>query len=182
MPTPSSALAVGAFWRAAGYDRWFGASAVFDALVRTRLGRLHDDAATGALDPWDATPEGVLALLILLDQAPRNIFRGTPQAFATDPLALAIAEAAIDRGFDRRVPKAMRWFFYLPFEHAEDPAAQARCVALFQAMNEPDGLRYARIHADVIERFGRFPHRNPILGRSSTEDERRFLAEGGFSG
>lgn len=155
---------------------------MFDALVRARLGRLHEAAASGALDHWGATPEGALALLILLDQAPRNIFRGTPRAFATDPLALAIAEVAVDRGLDRRVPKTMRWFFYLPFEHAENPAAQARCVALFEAMNEPDGLRYARIHADVIDRFGRFPHRNAILGRSSTEDERRFLAEGGFSG
>ncbi|WP_020180114.1 DUF924 family protein [Methylopila sp. M107] len=179
---PRSALAVAAFWRAAGFDRWFAVDPAFDALTRARLGRLHEAAAGGGLDHWDETPEGALALLILLDQAPRNMFRGGPRAFATDAIALAVAEAALARGFDRRVAKGMRWFFYLPFEHSEDPAAQALCISLFAAMNEPEGVRYAQTHADVIARFGRFPHRNDILGRSSTSDERRFLAEGGFSG
>lgn len=130
----------------------------------------------------DETPDGALALVILLDQAPRNLFRGDPRAFSTDSLALSVAEAALGRGFDRRVGRAMRSFFYLPFEHAEDSAAQSRCLDLFAAMNDREGLRYAEIHADVIARFGRFPHRNAILGRASTAAERTFLASGGFAG
>ena len=179
---PAPALSVVAFWRAAGYGRWFAKSDMFDALVRMRLLRLHEKAARGTLDAWDATAEGALALLILLDQAPRNMFRGTPRAFATDGRALAVADAAIRRGFDRRISPALRHFFYLPFEHSEDPAAQARCVRLMSRMRDADALRWAEIHADVIARFGRFPHRNAILGRASTQEEIVFLERGGFSG
>lgn len=180
--TPSQALAVVAFWRAAGYARWFTKSDRFDALVRLRLGRVQEAAAVGALDHWDETPAGALALLILLDQAPRNLFRGDPRAFATDALALAVAEAAIARGFDRRATRAMRMFFYLPFEHAEDAGHQSRCVALFRAHGDAEALRFAELHADIIDRFGRFPHRNPALGRATTEAEHAFLKSGGFAG
>lgn len=179
---PAAALAIVAFWRAAGYGRWFAKSDMFDALVRMRLARAHDAAAAGRLDHWDETPAGALALLILLDQAPRNLFRGGTRAFATDPLAVAVAEAAIARGFDARVTREMRMFFYLPFEHAEDAGLQARCVALFRAHGDADLLRYAEIHAEIIERFGRFPHRNPVLGRDTTKAESGFLEAGGFAG
>lgn len=181
MRTPPDALAVVAFWRAAGYGRWYGGGPTFDRLARMRLGRARDAAERGDLDHWDMTPDGTLALLILLDQAPRNIFRGTPRAFATDHRALAVAEATIARGFDLRVPPALRSFFYLPFEHSEDPAAQARCVRLMSRMRDAEAFRFAEIHADVIARFGRFPHRNAILGRTSTREEIEFLESGGFS-
>ena len=181
-PVPHEALSVAAFWRAAGYDRWFTKSDLFDALTRLRLGRLHEAAALGLLDHWDETPVGTAALLILLDQAPRNLFRGSPRAFAADERALGVATAAVARRFDDRVPADLRWFFYLPFEHAENADAQDLSVALFARLGDADGLKYAEIHADVIRRFGRFPHRNAILGRASTKKERAFLAEGGFSG
>lgn len=178
---PADALATAAFWRAAGYDRWFAKSDMFDALVRMRLGRLAEAAHLGLLDHWDETPIGTAALLTLLDQVPRNVHRGTPRAFASDDRALAVATAAVARRFDKRVPKDMRWFFYLPFEHAENREAQEIAVALFRDLGDADGLRYAKIHADVIDRFGRFPHRNAVLGRRSTKKELKFLADGGFS-
>jgi uncharacterized protein (DUF924 family) len=120
--------------------------------------------------------------VLLLDQIPRNIFRGSAHAFATDPLALAAAERAIDAGHDRAVDPALRLFFYLPFEHAEDIAQQARGVALTEALGNAEYTRYAILHRDIIARFGRFPHRNACLGRSSTAQELAFLAEGGFKG
>ncbi|RXF75529.1 DUF924 family protein [Hansschlegelia zhihuaiae] len=182
MSTPPEALGVVAFWRAAGYDRWFTKSSAFDALVRLRLGGLHDAAAVGALDHWDETPLGACALLILLDQAPRNLFRGTRRAFASDARAVAIAAAAIARGLDLRVTNQMRRFFYLPFEHAEDAVLQRESVRLFAKLGDPNGLVYAELHADIIDRFGRFPHRNAVLGRDSSPAETAFLAEGGFAG
>lgn len=181
-PPPADALATAAFWRAAGYERWFAKSDVFDAMVRMRLGRIAEAAHLGLLDHWDETPVGTVALLTLLDQVPRNLHRGTPRAFASDDRALAVATAAVARRFDRRLPKEMRWFVYLPFEHAESIDAQEIAVALFRDLGDPDGLEYAEIHADIIRRFGRFPHRNEILGRTSTKQELKFLAEGGFSG
>ena len=127
-------------------------------------------------------PEGALALLILLDQFPRNMFRGAARAFATDPLARAIAAGALLKGFDAQVPPEMRGFFYLPFMHSEDLADQERCVALYQAAGDADGLKWAQEHADIIRRFGRFPHRNAVLGRASTPEEQAFLDSGGFAG
>ncbi|MFC3695158.1 DUF924 family protein [Chenggangzhangella methanolivorans] len=179
---PPDALAVTAFWRAAGYDRWFARSDMFDAAIRARMERLHVAAFAGALDHWDETPTGALALVILLDQVPRNLHRGTARAFASDERALAVATAAIARRFDRRVTREMRSFFYLPFEHAEDFGAQEVCLELFRRLGDENGLEYAKLHADIIRRFGRFPHRNGALGRASTAAERRFLAEGGFAG
>ena len=167
-----------AFWRAAGSGKWFDTDDAFDSEIRTRFLGTYEAAASGALNSWEATPEGALALVLLLDQFPRNMFR----AFAADPLARAVADRAIARGFDERVPRSEQLFFYLPFEHSEDPADQERSVALCRNSGDADALKWAELHADVIRRFGRFPHRNPILGRASTPDEEAFLASGGFAG
>jgi uncharacterized protein (DUF924 family) len=170
------------FWRAAGPARWFRNDAAFDAQVRRRLGTPHEWAATGALDNYAGDATGALALLILLDQAPRNMFRGTPEAFATDAHARLIARMAIAAGLDKRVPRIMRGFFYLPFMHSEDLADQELCVRLYREAGDAGGLRWADLHRDIIARFGRFPHRNPILGRAAKPEEERFLEEGGFGG
>jgi len=169
------------FWEQAGPQRWFRRDAGFDAQFRDRFLALHEAAATGALDPWLASADGALALVLLLDQFPRNAFRGTARVYATDARARAAADSAIRAGFDRMVPPALRQFFYLPFMHSEQLEDLERCVRL----NEPLGgepLRFALHHRDIVARFGRFPHRNAILGRTSTPDEDRFLAEGGFGG
>lgn len=173
--------AVVAYWRAAGPSRWYAGGPRFDAQVRLRLGPAR--AAAVAAPPSPDNPSAALATLILFDQVPRNIFRGQAEAFATDPLARAVARAAIARRFDRRVPHLhlLQQFFYLPLMHAEDLADQERCVALCRAAGDEMLLRYAEIHRDVIRRFGRFPHRNAALGRTPTAAETRFLADGGFS-
>ncbi|MGH6977443.1 MAG: DUF924 family protein, partial [Stellaceae bacterium] len=141
--------------------------------------------AAGKLTPWEQSAPGALALLILLDQFPRNMFRGQARAFATDPLALAIASRAILNGFDGAkfgtLPD-MRGFFYLPFEHSENLADQERAVALYKAIGDADGLKWAELHAGIIRRFGRFPHRNAVLGRVTTPEEQAFLDGGGFAG
>jgi uncharacterized protein (DUF924 family) len=177
--TPQAVLA---FWRAAGPDRWFEKDAAFDGEIRARFLDLYEAAAAGGLAWWETTPEGALALVIVLDQFPRNMFRDSARAFAADPLARAVAARAIARGFDQRVALAERSFFYLPLEHSEEPADQERCVALNRASGDADALKWAELHADIIRRFGRFPHRNGVLGRSSTPEEETFLAAGGFAG
>lgn len=179
--TPQDVLA---FWLAAGREKWFGGGAAFDAEVRAALLPLYEAAVAGALDAWTETPPGALARIILLDQVPRNVFRGTPSAFASDAMALATAEAALAHGFDRapEIDPALRAFFYLPFMHAEDPEAQARCVALYRELGQEEGLAYALMHKEIIDRFGRFPHRNPILGRDMTAAEQAYLDAGGFTG
>jgi uncharacterized protein (DUF924 family) len=154
---------------------WFKKSAAFDEAVRHRLGDAHAAAAAGRLDDWRATPEGALALVILLDQVPRNIHRGTARAFATDDAALAVAAAAIDDGFDRGLDKDQRLFLYLPLEHSEKLADQERSVALFTELGDARLTDYAVRHRDIVARFGRFPHRNALLGRASTEEEISFL-------
>ncbi|MEW6125273.1 MAG: DUF924 family protein [Pseudomonadota bacterium] len=184
LPSPAEIVA---FWRAAGEERWFSADPAFDIEVRDHLLPAHLDALTrgaGAhpLADYEASAEGTLALVLLLDQVPRNVFRGTPRAFAADEAARRVAERALAKGFDMQVEPALRGFLYLPFMHAEDLALQDRCVGLYEALGGADQLQYARIHRDIIARFGRFPHRNPILGRAMTEDEERFLTEGGFAG
>ena len=162
---------------------WFEKSAEFDAAIRERFAALLDAAAAGRLATWTRTPLAALALVIVLDQFPRNMFRGSPRAFATDHLALAIAGRLVDREFDAAYLVVERAFAYLPFEHAEDRAMQQRSVELFAGL-PPDPVRasyqdYARRHYDIIARFGRFPHRNDILGRASTPDEVAFLAQPG---
>jgi len=177
-----TAADVVAFWREAGPERWFNKDAAFDAEIRRRFLATYEVAAAGQLTAWEATAEGALALLILLDQFPRNMFRGSARAFAADPLARAIAAGALIRGFDAQVPANMRTFFYLPFEHSEDMADQERCIALYKAAGDAENLKWAELHADIIRRFGRFPHRNEVLGRASTPEEQAFLASGGFAG
>jgi uncharacterized protein (DUF924 family) len=170
------------FWREAGPERWFKKDESFDDDIRRRFLGLHEAAAAGKLAEWDKTAHGTLALLILLDQFPRNMFRGQARTFATDLTARAIAAGAIVRGFDSQVPKEMRSFFYLPFEHSEDMADQERALALYKAAGDADDLKWGELHADIIRRFGRFPHRNAALGRATTPEEQAFLDGGGFSG
>ncbi len=171
-----------AFWREAGPDRWFTTDLSFDALCRERFLLSHECAAAGDLDEWEHTADGALALLILLDQLPRNMFRGTRRTWATDASALLAAERAIERGFDREMSPDMRRFFYLPFMHAEDLAAQERSVVLNDALGYPEIVKFARHHHDVVVRFGRFPHRNAVLGRQTTAEEAAFLKEDDFRG
>jgi uncharacterized protein (DUF924 family) len=171
--------------------RWFAKEPAFDDAIRARFGAAIADAAAGQLDDWAATPDGALALTILLDQLPRNVHRGSPRAFEADARARQIAAAAIDRGFDRAAPLDRRMFFYLPFQHGETLADQDRSVELFsrwaaehtaeaRAAADED-LGYAVHHREVIRRFGRFPHRNAALGRDSTPEELAFLEEPGSS-
>lgn len=164
---------------------WFEKSASFDAQLRARFGATHAAAHAGALDAWRRTPLAALALVVALDQFPRNIYRGDARAFASDSNALAVAREVIDRGFDAVMLPVERLFAYLPFEHAEDLAAQRRSLELFACLG-PDPwstvtLDYARRHHDVVARFGRFPHRNAVLGRASTPEELAFLQQPGSS-
>ena len=177
--SPESVLS---FWREAGPDRWFKKDTAFDDDIRRRFVETYEAAAASQLAGWEDTPAGALALTIVLDQLPRNMFRGSARAFAADPLARAVADRALKRGFDNQVDAAERQFFYLPFEHAEALPDQERCCALFRANGDADLLKWAEAHADIIRRFGRFPHRNAVLGRASTPEELAFLDAGGFSG
>ena len=181
LPSPSDVVS---FWREAGPQKWYAKDHAFDAAIRARFLPAHEAAAGGRLWDWEETAEGALALIILLDQFPRNLFRGSAHAFATDAAALNVAERAIAHGFDAATPGPLRQFFYLPHMHCEDIGAQKRCVTLFEQLG-PDfeeNIKYARAHLDVIERFGRFPHRNPLLGRITTPEEQAFLDGGGFAG
>lgn len=178
---PAEAKAVVDFWRDAGPKRWFEKDPAFDRSFRERFIGWHEAAAAGRLAAWADSPVGALALILLLDQFPRNCFRGEPRMYATDLPARASAAAAIDAGQDRKVGKDLRLFFYLPFAHSEDLADQERSVTLNRALGS-DNAEHAEGHRDIIRRFGRFPHRNAILGRGTTPEERRFLEEGGFAG
>jgi uncharacterized protein (DUF924 family) len=170
------------FWTIAGESRWFTKNAAFDGRLSVKFGSALAEARDGRLDPWAETPEGALALVILLDQFSRNIHRGSPLMFAGDGRALKVTRQSICNGFHQAMPaSAARWFI-LPFEHAEDLDAQWRGVGLAQVMGLNDMVPWARLHLNIIERFGRFPHRNPILGRRSTPAEEAFLAQGGFAG
>lgn len=169
------------FWRAAGPEAWFAKDDDFDARFKDFCLDLHMQAAARGLDHWSGTAEGALALLILLDQLPRNAFRGTAHMFATDPLARMIAEKAIAAGQDMQIESLLRGFFYLPFMHSETLADQERSVRLNAPLGG-DSLAYAIEHRDIIARFGRFPHRNDVLGRETTPEEAAFLDSGGFAG
>lgn len=169
-----------AFWREAGPARWFTADAAFDETCRQRFLLTHEAAARNDLTEWELRAEGALALCLLLDQMPRNMFRGTRRAYQTDPVALMVADRAIERKHDEAVDPAFRRFFYLPFMHSEELREQERSVALNEALGDEDSIKWARHHRDIIARFGRFPHRNAVLGRESTPEEVAFLAsEGG---
>jgi uncharacterized protein (DUF924 family) len=170
------------FWRDAGPEKWFHKDAAFDESIRASFLATYEAAAAGRLASWEETPDGALALVLVLDQFPRNMFRGDARAFAADPLARQVTERAIARDFDMKVAANVRQFFYLPFEHSEEMADQERCVALFRATGNAELLKWAELHADIIRRFGRFPHRNAALGRNTTPEEQAFLDKGGFSG
>jgi len=184
--TPSVNLAaradVLAFWFEAGPKKWFTKDAGFDAQIREKFLPTYEAAAQGWLADWEATAEGALALVIVLDQFPRNMFRGSPRAFATDALAHAVADRAVARGFDKQLGLPKRNFFYLPFMHSEALADQERCVDLCREAGDENTLKYAELHADIIRRFSRFPHRNAVLGRATTPEEQAFLDAGGFAG
>ena len=170
------------FWRNAGEDRWFKMDTAFDAGVRARFLALWQEVRDGHHADWEKTAEGVLALILVLDQFPRNMFRGGAEAFATDPQALALAKRAIAQGIDQQIGPDLRAFVYMPLMHSEDPKDQLRCVDLFRVFGNPNNLAFAEIHADIIRKFGRFPHRNTVLGRQTTAEEAAFLADGGFKG
>ena len=176
--TPAGILA---FWRDAGPDRWYTRDDDFDAGVRERYLGLWQLAVAGELASWETSDDGALALVIVLDQFPRNMFRGSPETYASDALARDVARRAIDRGVDTRIDPALREFLYLPFMHSEDLADQIRCIALLQNAGLADNAKWADHHADIVRRFGRFPHRNGILGRATTPEEQTFLDEGGFA-
>ena len=168
-----------AFWRDAGASKWFNGGAEFDDECRSRFLDAHFAAARLELMHWADDVESVLALVLLLDQIPRNVFRGSAHAFATDGLAREVARTAIDAGFDGRIDVPMRLFFYMPFEHSEEMNDQDRAVELISAMGDANYTDYARRHRDVIARFGRFPHRNAVLGRSGAPVEQAWLEAGG---
>lgn len=173
--------AVIAYWRDAGPKRWFSKHAAFDTEFRSRFLAVHDAAARGELDHWAADPRGALALVILLDQFPRNAFRGTARMYATDGLAREVTNRAIAAGFDVQVPAELRLFFYLPFAHSENLADQDRSVALSNRLGS-EQRKHAMRHRAIIQRFGRFPHRNEMLDRATTAEELAFLKAGGFAG
>jgi uncharacterized protein (DUF924 family) len=165
------------FWFAPEMEkRWFRSSEALDAEIRERFASPWQAGRDGRLAHWEETPEGALALVILLDQFPLNMFRNRPEGFSTEAAARQVAERAIARGFDRQLDGAALAFLYLPFMHSEDLADQERSVRLFEAAGLTENLRFARHHRDIVARFGRFPHRNAILGRDSSQEEVDWLA------
>ena len=176
--TPAAILA---FWRDAGPDRWYSRDDAFDAEVRRRFFELWQCAAAGERSSWETSDDGALALVIVLDQFPRNLFRGDIRTYASDALAHEVAHRAVERGVDARIDPALREFLYLPFMHSEHLADQLRCIELSRAAGHAENLKWAEHHADIIRRFGRFPHRNSLLGRATTPEEQTFLDQGGFS-
>jgi uncharacterized protein (DUF924 family) len=170
------------FWRTAGPAKWFKKSHAFDEAIRLRFEPVHHAAARGQYTAWEQTAEGALALILLLDQFPRNLYRDSAHALATDPLARSIARLSLEAGYHLEVEPELKPFFFLPFEHSEDLADQDRSVALYEAAGDEDGLKWAHIHRDIIVQFGRFPHRNASLGRVTTAEEQAFFDEGGFAG
>ena len=173
------ATALLAFWRDAGMGKWFRGGAAFDEECRVQWEGAHFAAARREFDGWMDDADGTLALVLLLDQVPRNVFRDSAHAFATDSLALHVARRTLDAGFDAQVDPALRFFFYLPFEHSEAIDDQDRAVELFTVLGNADLLGYANAHRDVIARFGRFPHRNAAFGRRNTPAEQVWLDAGG---
>jgi uncharacterized protein (DUF924 family) len=170
------------FWFSpAARKRWFDADEAFDQEIAARFGQAWRRVAGGDLAGWPNTADGTLALVILLDQFPRNLFRGDPRAYATDQAARTFAAAALAHGLDAELPPERRRFLYLPFMHSEDVIDQRRCVALFAGLDDAESLDFARRHLAIVERFGRFPHRNAALGRETTAEEAAFLKEPGSS-
>jgi uncharacterized protein (DUF924 family) len=162
-------------------EDWYRKNAATDAEIARRFGGIYRELRSGVPQDWLATPNGYLAAILVLDQFPRNMFRDDARAFATDTEALALAKRAIAEGIDMQLPPDQRAFIYLPFQHAEDAADQARSVELFTALGNPNNLDFAVRHKRIVDRFGRFPHRNAALGRASTQEEEAFLREPGSS-
>jgi len=172
------------FWLGTvGPDGWYAGGEALDATCRDRFADLWQAARDGGLDHWAEGCTGTLAFLILTDQLPRNMYRGTALAFATDPQALAVARRAVAEGWDLAAPEPERQFFYMPFEHSEDAGDQALAVQYLtdRLSSDPEMALHARAHQQIIARFGRFPTRNAALGRTSTAEEQAFLAEGGYA-
>lgn len=181
MAAPAAAREVVAFWRAAGPDKWFAKDPTFDRAFRDRFADRYHQATSGELRDWQRSAEGSLALVILLDQYPRNAFRGTAAMYGSDAQAREVTARAIRSGFDLSIEPKLRLFLYLPYGHSEDPLDQERSVELSRTLSPVD-VTHAEHHREIIRRFGRFPHRNAILGRHSNPDEVRYLANGGFQG
>jgi uncharacterized protein (DUF924 family) len=168
------------FWQKAGPDKWFVSDPEFDQEIKSRFSHLPDQVLAGKYDKWAEQASECLALILVLDQFPRNIFRGSPKAFAFDGTAKEVATKIIDQGFDQSYQLPLKRFLYLPFMHSEKLEDQRHCIKLCEKANDPDGVNFGQIHLDVIEKFNRFPHRNEVLGRQSTPEEIKFLQEGGF--
>lgn len=169
------------FWRQAGPSKWFSKDQAFDHEFRRRFSDLHFSAARREFDAWCTEPESNLALLILLDQFPRNAFRGSGHMYATDSLARYYARKLLDAGFIHQLESPLRVFAFLPLTHSEDPADQELSAQLYQE-HAADSAKWGGHHRDIIKKFGRFPHRNKILGRATTDEEQAYLDEGGFEG
>lgn len=170
------------FWKDAGPKKWFEADPAFDETIRARFLETYEAGMRGELEHWERSTYGALALVLLFDQFPRNMFRGTPRAFEADQKAKQIADRAIAAARDKAVDPELHTFFYMPYMHSEALSDQERCVALMAQSGGQENIKYAEIHRDAIARFGRFPHRNAILGRKSTPEEIAYLESGGFSG
>ena len=179
LATPAQVLD---FWFGVDPKKWYAKDDAFDDEIRERFLSTYEAAAAGRLADWEEMPESALALVIVLDQFSRNMFRGSPRTFAADALALAVANHAVERGFDRKLELQKRNFLYLPFMHSENLVDQERCVELSRQRADANTLKYAQLHEDIIRRFGRFPHRNAVLRRTTTPEEQAFLDAGGFAG
>jgi len=178
----SDAARVLEFWQNAGPKLWFSKDDAFDASIKQQFGALHEKAAANELSNWESEPDSALALILILDQFSRNLFRNDARAFAQDELCLRITKSVLSNEFDAKVDPSVKQFFYMPLMHSESILDQRHCVSLFHAAEMPDNLKYAILHRDIIERFGQFPHRNSVLGRPTSPAERSFLDGGGFSG
>jgi uncharacterized protein (DUF924 family) len=177
---PIEASFVIGFWQKAGPEKWFISDPDFDEDIKTLFGCAPEQALSGSYDKWGEQASECLALILILDQFPRNIFRGSPKAFAFDEAAKTAAKKIIEQGFDQSYQLPLKRFLYLPFMHSEKLEDQRYCIELCEKANDPDGVNFGQIHLDVIEKFNRFPHRNEVLGRQSTPEEIKFLKDGGF--
>jgi uncharacterized protein (DUF924 family) len=166
------------FWfKEHGPSDWYAQNDEFDNLIRSKFLGLHELATSGGLTSWRSSPEGQLAEIIILDQFSRNLFRGRAEAFAWDELALSLAKQAVGEGADQKLSKQMRAFFYLPYMHSETLEDHNEAMKLFKALGQEENLKFEMLHRDIIQRFGRYPYRNGVLGRTSTPEEKAFLAD-----
>ncbi len=170
------------FWIDAGPEKWWRKDAKFDAEINSRFGALYEQACAGKLDNWASEPESALALIILLDQFSRNLHRNSPRAFAQDAKCAALVHQLIDAGMDRQMPEKIAEFCYMPLMHSEQLQDQETCLHEMKRTGKQGNIKAAKEHLEIIEKFGRFPHRNPVLGRDTTPEEKAFLDGGGFSG